>query len=81
MCGRYVAPHTTDELLSLSDPTGNDAADWHPSYRVAPTDPPPVVRAWVHYENTAARPGPGHYSEFNIGVMTADAGDQNGHTG
>ncbi|WP_104129594.1 SOS response-associated peptidase [Cryobacterium sp. N21] len=50
MCGRYVVPNTTDELLSLFDATGNNAADWQPSYSVAPTDQAPIVREWIHDE-------------------------------
>ena len=51
MCGRYVVPNTTDELLSLFDATGNNAPDyWKPSYSVAPTDPAPIVREWIHDE-------------------------------
>ncbi|TFB63490.1 hypothetical protein E3N86_04765 [Cryobacterium sp. Hz7] len=37
-------PNTTDELLSLFDATGDSAADWKPSYSVAPTDLAPIVR-------------------------------------
>ena len=48
MCGRYVVPNTTDELLSLFDATGANAADWKPSYSVAPTVPAPIVREWIH---------------------------------
>ena len=50
MCGRYVDPNTTDELLSLFDATGANATDWTPSYSVAPTDPAPIVREWIHDE-------------------------------
>lgn len=50
MCVRFVVPSTTDELLSLFDATGNNAADWQPSYSVAPTDPAPIVREWIHDE-------------------------------
>ena len=50
MCGRYVVPNTTDELLSLFDATGANAADWKPSYSVAPTDTAPIVREWIHDE-------------------------------
>ena len=50
MCGRYVVPNTTDELLSFFDATGANAADWKPSYSVAPTDPAPIVREWIHDE-------------------------------
>ena len=50
MCGRYVVPNTTDELLSLFDATGANAADWRPSYSVAPTDPAPIVREWTRDE-------------------------------
>lgn len=50
MCGRYVVPNTTDELLSAFDATGDNAADWKPSYSVAPTDPAPIVREWIHEE-------------------------------
>ncbi|TFB63483.1 SOS response-associated peptidase [Cryobacterium sp. Hz7] len=50
MCGRYVVPNTTEELLSLFDATGANAADWQPSYSVAPTDPAPIVREWIHDE-------------------------------
>ncbi|TFD31117.1 hypothetical protein E3T34_11705 [Cryobacterium sp. TMT1-62] len=50
MCGRYVVPNTTDELLSLFDATGANAADWKPSYSVAPTDPAPIVREWTRDE-------------------------------
>ncbi|TFB61829.1 SOS response-associated peptidase [Cryobacterium sp. Hz7] len=50
MCGRYVVPNTTDELLSLFDATGANTADWKPSYSVAPTDSAPIVREWIHDE-------------------------------
>lgn len=50
MCGRYVVPNTTDELLSLFDATGANAADWTPSYSVAPTDPALIVREWIRDE-------------------------------
>ena len=50
MCGRYVVPNTTDELLSLFDATGANAADWKPSYSVAPTNRAPIVREWSHDE-------------------------------
>ena len=50
MCGRFVVPSTTDELLSVFDATGDNAADWKPSYSVAPTDPAPIVREWIHDE-------------------------------
>ena len=50
MCGRFVVPNTTAELLSLLDATGDNAADGQPSYSVAPTDPAPIVREWVHDE-------------------------------
>ena len=43
-------PSTTAELLSLFDATGNNAADWQPSYSVAPTDPARIVREWFHDE-------------------------------
>ena len=46
-----MVPNTTDELLSLFDATGDNAADfWRPSYSVAPTDPAPIVREWIHDE-------------------------------
>ena len=54
MCGRFVVPSTTDELLSVFDATGDNAAEWKPSYSVAPTDPAPIVREWIHDE-TAQR--------------------------
>ena len=54
MCGRYVVPNTTDELLSLFDASNSNAADWTPSYSVAPTDSAPIVREWIHDE-TAQR--------------------------
>ncbi|TFD17860.1 SOS response-associated peptidase [Cryobacterium sp. TMT4-10] len=50
MCGRFVVPSTTDELLSVFDATGDNAAAWQPSYSVAPTDPAPIVREWIHDE-------------------------------
>ena len=50
MCGRFVVPSTTAELLSFFDVTGDNAAEWKPSYSVAPTDPAPVVREWIHDE-------------------------------
>ena len=50
MCGRFVVPSTTDELLSVFDATGDNAAEWKPSYSVAPTDPAPIVREWIHDE-------------------------------
>ena len=50
MCGRYVIPNTTDELLSLFDASGDSAAEWKPSYSVAPTDTAPIVREWSHDE-------------------------------
>ena len=43
-----MVPNTTDELLSLFDATGANAADWKPSYSVAPTDTAPIVREWIH---------------------------------
>jgi putative SOS response-associated peptidase YedK len=43
MCGKYVVPNTTAELLSFFDATSDSAADWQPSYSVAPTDPAPIV--------------------------------------
>lgn len=48
MCGRFVVPSTTDELLSLFDATGANAADWKPSHSVAATDTAPIVREWLH---------------------------------
>ena len=50
MCGRFVVPSTTEELLSVFDASGDNAAEWKPSYSVAPTDPAPVVREWIHDE-------------------------------
>ncbi|TFD61932.1 SOS response-associated peptidase family protein [Cryobacterium sp. Hh38] len=50
MCGRYVVPSNTDELLSVFDATGDNAADWQPSYSVAPTNRAPIVREWIHDE-------------------------------
>ncbi|TFB53448.1 SOS response-associated peptidase [Cryobacterium sp. Sr3] len=50
MCGRYVVPNTSDELLSLFDASNSNAADWEPSYSVAPTDSAPIVREWIHEE-------------------------------
>ena len=50
MCGRFVVPSTTDELLSVFDATGDNAAEWKPSYSVAPTNHVPIVREWIHDE-------------------------------
>ncbi|MDH6238584.1 hypothetical protein H4V99_003390 [Cryobacterium sp. CG_9.6] len=32
MCGRFVVPSTTGELLSVFDATGDNADGWQPSY-------------------------------------------------
>ena len=50
MCGRFVVPSSIAELLSVFDAIGGNAADWRPSYSVAPTDPAPIVREWIHDE-------------------------------
>ena len=48
MCGRFVVPSTTAELLSFFDASHAKAADRRSSYSVAPTDPAPIVREWIH---------------------------------